>query len=95
MAMKGIKRAFVMALSVVMLLSGVKVNAAENEKNTVADFEESVDAFFEEKMKEYQIPGAAVSVVENGEVVLEKSYGFSNMKKKQHLVMIQNFVLLL
>lgn len=82
MAMKGIKRAFVMALSVVMLLSGVKVNAAENEKNTVADFEESVDAFFEEKMKEYQIPGAAVSVVENGEVVLEKSYGFSNMKKK-------------
>lgn len=81
MAMKKMKRAFMMALSAAMLLSGSNVNAAENEKTTSENFEESVDAFFEEKMKEYEIPGAAVAVVEHGEVVLEKSYGVSNVEK--------------
>lgn len=81
MAMKKMKMAFMMALSAAVLLSGSNVNAAENEKTTSENFEESVDAFFEEKMKEYEIPGAAVAVVEHGEVVLEKSYGVSNVEK--------------
>ena len=82
MAMNKIKKAFVVALSTVMLLSGVNVKAAEKDKSVSAAFEEHADTFFEEKMKEYKIPGAAVAVVEDGEVVFEKSYGFSDMEKK-------------
>lgn len=81
MAMKKMKRAFMMVLSAAVLLSGSSVNAAEDEKTTSENFEEKVDAFFEEKMKEYEIPGAAVAVVEHGEVVLEKSYGVSNVER--------------
>lgn len=77
------KRMIAAGLSIAMLLASpaMNVNAAEAEKKPTQNFEESVDAFFDEKMQEYDIPGAAVAVVEDGKVVLEKCYGVSNVKE--------------
>lgn len=77
------KRIIGIVLSVVMLLAapGININAEETEKTSSESFEESVDTFFADKMQEYDIPGAAVVVVEHGKVVLEKSYGFSDKKE--------------
>lgn len=77
------KRIFGIILSVVMLLAGPKIDsvAAEIANGSDESFEESVDTFFSDKMQEYDIPGAAVVVVENGKVVLEKSYGVADRKK--------------
>lgn len=77
------KRIIGIVLSVVMLLvaPGININAAETEKTSSESFEESVDTFFADKMQEYDIPGAAVVVVEHGKVVLEKSYGVSDKKE--------------
>lgn len=41
------------------------------------------DAFFEEYMVKYHIPGAAVSIVQGDEVVYEKAYGKANIEKAQ------------
>lgn len=83
MTMRKMKRVLAAGLGMVMLLSSVSVNATEQEKYSPENFEQMVDAFFEEKMNEYEIPGAAVAVVEHGKVVLEKSYGFSNVEENK------------
>lgn len=40
-----------------------------------------MDGFFRESMDKYSIPGAAVVVVKDGEEVLKKGYGYSNLEK--------------
>ncbi len=41
----------------------------------------NLDAFIEKALKEYQVPGAAVAVVQAGKVVLAKGYGVRNVNQ--------------
>src|SRR5262245_11087689 len=41
----------------------------------------NLDAFITRALKEYQVPGAAVAVVQNGKAVLVKGYGVRNVTK--------------
>src|SRR5262249_6605928 len=41
----------------------------------------SLDAFIGRAMKEYQVPGAAVTVVQDGKAVLLKGYGVRDVTK--------------
>src|SRR5437660_10869803 len=41
----------------------------------------NLDAFITRALKEYQVPGAAVAVVQNGKAVLLKGYGVRNATK--------------
>ncbi|MFW6035832.1 MAG: serine hydrolase domain-containing protein [Halothermotrichaceae bacterium] len=41
------------------------------------------DKYFEEKLDEYKIPGAAVSVINKDNIVLKKGYGLADIEKNQ------------
>ena len=41
------------------------------------------DEFMKDYMQKYKIPGGAVAIVANGEVVFEKGYGYSQLEKKK------------
>ncbi|MDH5433628.1 MAG: serine hydrolase [Gammaproteobacteria bacterium] len=43
----------------------------------------SIDRFVSEVMKEYQVPGISVGIMENGQIIHQKSYGIANLKTQQ------------
>jgi CubicO group peptidase (beta-lactamase class C family) len=59
------------------LLVGVFCNGASA---TPGDTVLAIDRFVSEEMSRQKIPGMAVAVVKNGEVVLAKGYGFANLE---------------
>ncbi len=56
-----------------------QITAAQVNKKNIEAFS---DEFFSEYMNKNHIPGAAVSVVQNGKVIFKKGYGYSNIEKK-------------
>jgi len=44
-----------------------------------ADLELFVDEFFNAQMDELHVPGVAITVVDNGEIILAKGYGFADL----------------
>ena len=67
---------FFCVLSALLLLSTFSISAAPP-RDDVAD----LDAFIEQALKDYQVPGAAVAVVRDGKVVLLKGYGVRDITK--------------
>ncbi len=49
---------------------------------TVGDLEAFSDEFFNQYMKQYQIPGGAVVIVQGNKILFEKGYGYSNLEEK-------------
>jgi CubicO group peptidase (beta-lactamase class C family) len=47
-----------------------------------ADLEFFLDEFFAQNMEELNIPGAAIVVVEDGEILLSKGYGFADLEEQ-------------
>ena len=45
------------------------------------DLEQFVDEFFNAQMNELHVPGVVITVVDNGEIILAKGYGFADMDK--------------
>lgn len=43
---------------------------------------EGLDAFMEQAMKDFKVPGAAVAVVRDGKIILAKGYGYRDSEKK-------------
>ena len=54
------------------------VAAAPSEIDTAA-----LDAYIEKGLKDWQLPGLSVAVVQNGQVVLKKGYGFASLKPQR------------
>jgi len=44
------------------------------------DLEQFVDEFFNAQMVELHVPGVSISVVDNGEIILAKGYGFADLE---------------
>ncbi|MHC1723905.1 MAG: serine hydrolase domain-containing protein [Aminipila sp.] len=56
-------------------------SVASNEVlNDVEELENFCDDFFSKYMKEDNVPGAVVSVVKNGEILIEKGYGYADIE---------------
>ena len=66
----------VSALIALMLMPTLSISAAPTRDN-IAD----LDAFIDKALKDYQVPGAAVAVVQDGKVVLAKGYGVRDINK--------------
>lgn len=47
------------------------------------ELEKFCDHYFQEIMKKEKIPGAVISVVKDGNVLLEKGYGYANAERKE------------
>lgn len=77
-----IKLRFVRWLLLAALLCSVfpaSVSASAPDKQQLEAF---LDEFMNSKMKEYHVPGAVVSVVQDGKAVLMKGYGYANLERK-------------
>ena len=47
------------------------------------NLEKFTDDFFNQYMKAYQIPGGAIVIIQNGEILFKKGYGYSSLKDKK------------
>jgi CubicO group peptidase (beta-lactamase class C family) len=63
-------------LAVALLVLSKSANAVQ-ENDAMAN----LDAFITRALKEYQVPGAAVAVVQNGKTTLLKGYGVRDATK--------------
>ena len=50
-----------------------------------ADLEQFLDEFFNAQMDELHVPGVAIAVVDNGEIILAKGYGFADLEDEIHI----------
>lgn len=85
---------FLGALAALMLLAATPVNAASSPPSTVyrlpptdsptnpAEMEAFLDAFITAQLTQYQIPGAAVAVVKDGELFFAKGYGVTDSRSQ-------------
>lgn len=53
------------------------------ESLTKESVESFADSFMADKMKEYEIPGAAIAVVKDGNILYEKAYGYKDRASKE------------
>ena len=59
-----------------------EANKKHIDVNNSKDLQKFSDDFFEENMKKYSVPGVAISVVKDGNEVLKKGYGYSDIEGK-------------
>lgn len=64
----------------VVFLVPTALGAQENPKS-VEQFVEEIDEKIPQILEEFSIPGAAIAIIKNGEIVLEKGYGFADIEK--------------
>src|SRR5690554_2928944 len=69
---------------VLFLLSAIGVSAQE-----IA--EQKVDRLVEQALKTFNVPGIAVGIVHNGEVVLAKGYGITSINTNEKVNSTTNF----
>lgn len=65
--------------------------SSEIKRNSAGDFkkkelEDFFDPLFLQKMKEEHIPGAVISVVQDGEIIFTKGYGYADLNKKTPVI---------
>jgi CubicO group peptidase (beta-lactamase class C family) len=60
------------------------IHALQNPQGLIepGDLEIFMDEFFGQNMSELNIPGAAIVVVEDGDILLSKGYGFANLEQQ-------------
>lgn len=59
----------------------VALSAQEKSKST-EQFLKEIDQKVPQLLHDFSIPGAAIAIIENGEIVLQKGYGFSDIEKE-------------
>ena len=78
-----------LSASMITPVEAAKVNLKDNKSTLLnaADissggFESFVDGEFKTNMEKYHIPGAVISIVKDGKVILSKGYGYADIEKK-------------
>ena len=66
----------------VLIASSVLTFGQENQKKSQSEFLTSLDEKIPLQLKEKNVPGMAIAIVENGEVIYQKGIGFSNTEKE-------------
>lgn len=77
--------ALVLSLSATaQVLGSAPSSAASVQRGSIdpTDLEVFLDDFFDRNMKELEIPGAAVVVVQDGEILFTKGYGFADLERQ-------------
>lgn len=70
------------AILLVLLLAPAAPAAASPAVPTTADLAGLLDPIFARQLPEYDIPGAVVVVVKDGEILYKKGYGFANLEQR-------------
>ncbi|WP_300599328.1 serine hydrolase domain-containing protein [Niabella sp.] len=64
-----------------ILLAAGSFAAALSMAQTPAFITDSLDSYIQRGMKEWQIPGLAIAIVKDGQVILQKGYGVRQVNK--------------
>ena len=56
--------------------------SAQNESKSIEQFVNELDKKIPQVLNDFTVPGVAIAIIENGEIVLQKSYGFSDVEKE-------------
>jgi len=67
-------------ITVLLLLLSFSIYGQKKPQD-VNSFTNELDQKIPKLLKEFMVPGTAVAIIENGELVLQKAYGFSNLDK--------------
>lgn len=62
------------------LLGSLTLNAQDGSKSTI-QFLERLDQKIPNILEEFSIPGTAIAIIDNGEIVLQKGYGYADIEK--------------
>ena len=63
------------------LLLSFTINA-QKETKEIEQFVKEIDKKIPQLLHNFSIPGAAIAIIENGEIVLQKGYGFADIEKE-------------
>lgn len=63
----------------IVFLVPIALSAQEKPKS-VEQFVEEIDKKIPQMLEDFSIPGAAIAIIENGEIVLQKGYGFADIE---------------
>ncbi len=55
--------------------------SAQEESKSIEQFVNELDKKIPQVLNDFTIPGAAIAIIEDGEIVLQKGYGFSDIEK--------------
>ncbi len=80
--MNWIKVLFVCCFASLLVFSGTGTTASASFIDAT-EIEAFMDKAIEEKMEEFHIPNATVSVVSDGKVILEKGYGYASLEDQE------------
>jgi len=76
--MKRMITTFYVLFFLFLFISPVYSNGQQVNKNPLEGFDE----FVEKQMKEWNVPGIAIAVIKDGNVILSKGYGYRNAEKQ-------------
>lgn len=68
----------------------LKINAQKNSEN-FEQFANKLDNKIPKLLNEFLVPGAAISIIDDGEIVLQKGYGYSNIDNKTKVSITTGF----
>ena len=67
-------------LLLLVLLLSFTLNA-QKESKEIKQFVSELDQKIPQLLNDFIIPGTAIAIIENGEIILQKGYGYSNIDK--------------
>ena len=55
--------------------------SAQKETKEIKEFVSELDHKIPQLLNDFMVPGTAITIIENGEIILQKGYGYSNIDK--------------
>ena len=80
-ALQPIKSIFLPGLALLLSLTST-TRAQENQEQSIEQFVSEIDKKMPQLLHDFSVPGAAIAIIENGEIVLQKGYGFSDIENE-------------
>ena len=72
------------------LLLSITLNA-QKESKEVEQFVNELDQKIPQLLNDFSVPGTAIAIIENGEIILQKGYGYSNIDKETKVTTTTGF----
>jgi len=64
---------------------------AQKEAKEIEQFVKELDHKIPELLNDFIVPGAAIAIIENGEIILQKGYGYSNIDQEIRVITTTGF----
>ena len=77
-------------LTLLALLLSFTLNA-QKETKEIDQFVKELDQKIPQLLNDFIVPGTAIAIIENGQIILQKGYGYSNMDKESKVTSTTGF----